>query len=266
VVCIIDAGREETGIHSTRDRGLRMPTDAREIWSPPPRRRVYLMRHADVEYFDPAGRPHRPETVPLTEAGRGQAEAAALALREVAFDRAVTSGLPRTEQTAQLILAGRGVPVEAEPRLREIETGRMSDWASVSPEMVLRVILGALPADLNPETRFLGGETFASLDRRVMAAWGALVARRDWRALLVVAHGVANRLLLARLLGAPLGALGRLEQDACCLNLVEVDDAGTPLVRLVNHTADNPHKLGMHLSTLEGLYRQYLQGRAPRRD
>ena len=243
-----------------------MPNDASDAWSPPPRRRVYLMRHADVEYFDSAGRPYRPETVPLTEVGLRQAEAAALALSEVSFDRAVTSGLPRTEQTAQIVLAGRDVPVEADPRLREIETGRMSEWASVSPEMVLRVVLGALPPDLKPETPFLGGETFASLDHRVTAAWGDLLARRDWTALLVVAHGVANRLLLARLLEAPLGALGRLEQDACCINLVEVDDAGTPLVRLVNHTADNPHKLGMHLSTLEGLYRQFLQGRAPRQD
>src|SRR5438128_2468477 len=114
-----------------------MHDNASEIWSPPPRRRVYLMRHADVEYFDAAGRPHRPQTVPLTERGRQQARIAAAALAEVPFDRAVTSGLLRTEQTAQLVLAGREVPLEAEPRLREIETGRVSEWAGVSPEMVM---------------------------------------------------------------------------------------------------------------------------------
>jgi probable phosphoglycerate mutase len=239
-----------------------MPDNASGTWSPPPRRRIYLLRHADVEYFDATGQPHRPETVPLTEAGRDQARAAANALAEVSFDRALTSGLLRTEETARLILEGRAVPLESDIRLREIETGRMSDWASVSPEMVLRVVLGALPHDLEPEVAFLGGETFASLAARVDAAWRDLLARQDWRTLLVVAHGVVNRLVLTRLLNAPLGALGRLEQDACCMNLIEVDDAGVPLVRLVNHTADNPHKLGMHLSTLEGLYRQFLQGRA----
>jgi probable phosphoglycerate mutase len=231
-------------------------------WPPAPRRRVYLMRHADVEYFDPAGNAHRPETVSLTDQGRQQAAAAALALADVPFDQVVTSGLPRTEQTAALLLAGRQVPSQAEPRLREIETGRASEWAGASPELVLRAVLGAMPADLTPDRTFLAGETFGSLDARVMAGWHALTARRDWQTLLVVAHGVVNRLLLARLLGAPLGAMGKMEQDACCINLVELDDGGAPLVRLVNFTADNPMKRGMHLSTLEGLFHQFLQGRA----
>jgi probable phosphoglycerate mutase len=241
-----------------------MKDNSNEIWSPPPRRRVYLLRHADVEYFDATGRPHRPETVPLTERGREQARAAGAALAGVGFDRAITSGLLRTEQTAGVILDGREVPREGDRRFREIETGRMSEWAAVSPEMVMRTVLGALPADLRPESVFLAGETFGSLARRVEEAWTDLLARSDWRTLLVVAHGVVNRMLLAYLLGAPLGALGRLEQDACCINLIEIDPAGTPLVRLVNWTADNPQKLGMDLTTLEGLYRQYLQGRTTR--
>jgi probable phosphoglycerate mutase len=240
-----------------------MQHDASEIWSPPRRRRLYLLRHADVEYFDAAGRAHRPETVPLTALGLQQARAAALALADVPFDRAITSGLVRTEQTARVILAGRDVPLECEPRFREIETGRMREWAGAAPEQVQRVILGALPADLHPEATFLAGETFASLAARAGAALAELLARQDWQTLLMVAHGIVNRLVLLRLLGAPLGALGKLEQDACCINLVEFDASGTPLVRLLNHTADNPLKLGMTHSTLEGLYRQILQGRGP---
>jgi probable phosphoglycerate mutase len=238
-----------------------MQEKASEIWSPPPRRRIYLMRHADVEYFDATGRPHRPATVPLTERGQQQAEAAAAALAEVPFDLVVTSGLLRTEQTARIILAQREVPLQSDPRLREIETGHMSEWAGVSPEMVMRTVLGALSSDLRPESTFFAGETFASLARRVEEAWTSLLARSDWRTLMVMAHGVVNRMILTLLLGAPLGALGKVEQDACCVNLVEIDDTGTPLVRLVNWTADNPNKLGMHLSTLEGLYQQFLQGR-----
>jgi probable phosphoglycerate mutase len=240
-----------------------MPHDAGEVWSPPRRRRLFLLRHADVEYFDAAGRAHRPATVPLTALGRQQAQAAALALADVPFDLAVTSGLLRTEQTARILLAGRDVPLESEPRLREIETGRMSEWAAATPDQVQRIILGALPADLLPEAVFLGGETFASLAERADDALAALLARQDWQTLLVVAHGIVNRLILTRLLGAPLGALGKLEQDACCINLIEVDGARAPLVRLLNHTADNPLKRGMELTTLEGLYRQFLSGRRP---
>ena len=42
----------------------------------PKRRRIYLMRHGDVTYFDASGRAIDPETVPLNENGREQASAA----------------------------------------------------------------------------------------------------------------------------------------------------------------------------------------------
>jgi probable phosphoglycerate mutase len=221
------------------------------------------MRHGEVDYFDAAGRPFRPAGVSLNEAGRRQAEAVALALAAVPLDRAITSGLERTTATAALVLAGRGVHVEADPRLREIETGRFSDWGSATAEQVERAILGALPADLQPGARFLGGETFAALQERVGPCWEEILARRDWQHLLIVAHGVVNRLLLCGLLGGGLGGLGGLEQDAGCVNLIEADGAGHCLVRLINHTPADPLKRGMTLSTIEGLYNQYLQGRAP---
>ena len=43
---------------------------------PAQRRRIYLMRHGNVTYFDESGRPILPEAVPLNEQGRAQAEAA----------------------------------------------------------------------------------------------------------------------------------------------------------------------------------------------
>lgn len=41
----------------------------------PKRRRIYLMRHGAVTYFDATGRLILPETVPLNEDGRRQAAA-----------------------------------------------------------------------------------------------------------------------------------------------------------------------------------------------
>ena len=40
------------------------------------RRRIFLMRHGSVTYFDEAGKPHLPESVPLNADGRAQADAA----------------------------------------------------------------------------------------------------------------------------------------------------------------------------------------------
>ena len=79
----------------------------------PSRRRIYLMRHGSVTYFDAAGKPVLPETVPLNELGRAQATAAGrmFAQQQVRFDRVIVSGLPRTVETATRVLAETGQPV-----------------------------------------------------------------------------------------------------------------------------------------------------------
>src|SRR5947199_8186540 len=92
----------------------------------PNRRRLFLMRHGEVSYFE-QGRPGPPDGVHLNAQGRAQAAAAALALADISFDRAVTSGLPRTEQTAAIVLGDRALPVMNEPGLREIRGGRLAD-------------------------------------------------------------------------------------------------------------------------------------------
>jgi probable phosphoglycerate mutase len=240
-----------------------MVTNATEPGSAPPRRRIYLMRHGEVDYFDPTGRPYRPQTVPLNAEGRLQAQAAARDLARLPLDRAITSGLVRSVETASLVTAGRDLPLETRPQLREIETGRMSEWGAAPAQDVERAVLGCLPRDLASESRFLAGETFGALRTRVTACWAEILARRNWQHLLIVAHGVVNRLLLSEIMGAGLAGLGALEQDAGCINLIDVEDAGRCLIRLINHTPANPLKAGMALTTLERLYQQYRQGRAP---
>ena len=72
------------------------------------RRRVFLMRHGEVDYRGLDGKLVNPKMVTLTENGQGQARAAAAMLTGVEIDKAVCSGLPRTRMTAELVLNGRG--------------------------------------------------------------------------------------------------------------------------------------------------------------
>ena len=82
-----------------------------------PRRRVFLMRHGSVTYFDSAGKPVLPELVPLNEQGREQAAAAGrtYAAAGIRFDRVIVSGLPRTVETARRVLA------ETAPRMARLD-------------------------------------------------------------------------------------------------------------------------------------------------
>jgi probable phosphoglycerate mutase len=218
------------------------------------RRRIYLMRHGDVSYFDEQGRPQRPDTVPLNAEGRRQAEAAARELAAAPLDRVLASDLPRSVETAALVVAGRGLAVETRAELREIRPGRLAD---LPPEGIDHAFLGAFSRGLTRESRFLGGETFGSLLDRVLVCFRGLLADPHWRRLLIVAHGGVNRVLLTHHLEAGLSAFDTFEQDPGCLNILDVDAAGRCLVRLVNHTPYNPAKVGLELTTMERLYQEY---------
>lgn len=220
------------------------------------RRRIYLMRHAAVTYFPSTGRPLPVTEVPLNDEGRRQAAAAGEALAGIPIDRVVTSDLIRCTQTAELALGGRPVPIETCAALREIAPG---SFRELPAEDVQRIIVEAFGTTLTRETCFIGGETFGSLVDRVLGYLDRLLAEPDWQQLLVVAHGGVNRALLTDALGSGLRGFGHLEQDPACLNIIDVDDRGRRLVRLVNYTPYNPLKEGPRTTTMERLYAEFLE-------
>ncbi len=187
------------------------------------RRRVYLLRHADVRYTDTAGRFVNPDSVTLTDEGRDEARAVAESLRAIPFDRAVHSGLPRTEETARLVLAGRPLTPDVRDALQEIRPGGAG---AVPPEAFEQTFLAALHRPVTREDRFLGGEAWGAFQDRVLPCFQALLADASWRHLLVVAHGGVNRVILLDALGAGLGGLGRIEQDPAGLNVLDVSEDG----------------------------------------
>lgn len=222
------------------------------------RRRIYLLRHADVSYFEKDGTPVKPQTVQLTDQGREQAEAAFRALLKARFDRVVTSGLPRTVETARIVMGNRELRVEKEPAFEEIRPGRLSE---IPREEAERAFTRAFTPD--PRSRFLNGETFESLERRVLPAWDRLIFEPGWGGLLLVAHGGVNRVILSRALGAGREVYPRIEQDACCINVIDVDvSEGTPgepryIVRAINLTPYNMMKEGIVDTTMEALWKKF---------
>lgn len=220
------------------------------------RRRIYLMRHAQVRYFEGI----RPEDVQLTDEGRRQAEAVRRELATVPFDRVITSGLPRTTDTARIVAPEH----EPEPRraLREIESG---DIRSRSPDEVQEMMTAAFRGVVPPETPFLGGETIGELLERVLPDVDELVADESWDVLLLVLHGAVNRAILGRAItGEPL-FLGGFEQSPGCVNVLDVSSGGEWIVRAVNHTPYDPaHSDAPRTTTMEELWAEYVAARARR--
>jgi broad specificity phosphatase PhoE len=208
------------------------------------------MRHADVAYFDPDGKPVRPQDVPLTPAGIEQARAAADVLAGIRFDRVVTSGLPRVVETARVVAPG--VEPESLPELREIEGGRLRDIPSWELEAAfLGAFRGAVPED----RAFLGGETIGELLDRVLPALEALVADESWDVLLAVLHGAVNRAILSYALTGQRSFLGGFEQAPGCINILDVGEDW--IVRAVNVAPYDLGHVGSRETTMERLYAQY---------
>jgi broad specificity phosphatase PhoE len=214
------------------------------------RRRIYLMRHAAVAYFD-NGRPLRPEAVALTEEGVEQARAAGTALASVRFDRVLTSGLPRTVETARIVAAG--VDVESWPELRELEGGRLGD---IPEDELERTFVHAFHGVVPEDARFLGGETIGSLFDRVVPALDRLLSDPDWDVVLAVLHGGVNRAILSWALTADRIFLGGFEQAPACINVLDVGETGW-VVRAVNWAPYDPVHLRGRLTTMEELWSQF---------
>ena len=163
------------------------------------------MRHAEVSYVDDAGRPIRPEQVPLTETGRAQAVAAREALAGVELDLVVASDLPRTVETAELVAPGN--EVERWPELAEWRGGRLD---AIPPEELERAFVGALRIKDEAE-RFLGGESLGEALDRVHPALERLIAR-EWETALAVLHGGVNRIVISHALSGDRAYFGAFEQ------------------------------------------------------
>lgn len=225
----------------------------------PRRRRVYLMRHGSVTYFDHEGRPHDPELVPLNEQGRTQAAAAGkvFSLANLSFDRVIVSGLPRTVETATRVLAetGQQIDIEHWPELEEIRGGKL---ASISDDDLNEAFTGAFEGVVAEHKQFLGGETIGQLIDRVFPGVERLRADQAWKTVLLVLHGGVNRAILSYALTGQRMFLGNLAQTAGCINALDVGEKAKDwVVRMVNYSPPSTLQTEAHATTMEALLDQY---------
>jgi probable phosphoglycerate mutase len=163
----------------------------------PPATRVLLLRHAETAAPD---RFHGAESdVGLGDRGRQQAEAAAPVIADLSPVALYCSAMVRARQTARPIGSACNLePVEV-PELHErrmgILSGRVMDEAR---DLYLATKERWKAGDL--EAAHEGAESFAQIRDRVVPAFTALAHHLTSRTIVVVAHGVVIRVLLATLL------------------------------------------------------------------
>ncbi|MTI08830.1 histidine phosphatase family protein [Curvivirga aplysinae] len=231
------------------------------------RRRIYLMRHGDVSYFDKNNKPvDEPNKVQLTKLGRKQAQDIGSLLSGTKIDRAICSGLIRTEQTAQLVLGDRKISIEAESCFMEIQPKGFDQIPIDRREDELAY---AFENAYLPGASYGAGETFVEFATRVTNKFYEIVRQTDWSQLLIVAHDGVNRLLLSLIASncrataeTALFSMGGYDQDTCCLNILDIDvkdnEINLSRIKTLNYTPDNPLKTDNHFSSMEKVFNPYV--------
>ncbi len=194
------------------------------------RTRLVLVRHAEPSEHV-RGRCHGRLDVRLSPQGHRQAERLAGTLDRSGVVALYTSPSRRAVETAAPLAAACGLTPLLDERLAEIDFGELEgrgydEIASSHPELYRRWMTA--PA----RVRFPGGESYARLRRRVLAATAAILDRHPGQTVAVVSHAGALRAILADCLAMPASAIFRLEVGYATISVVDWIDA-TPLVRVV---------------------------------
>ncbi|GAA3396213.1 bifunctional RNase H/acid phosphatase [Streptomyces roseoviridis] len=173
----------------------------------------------------------------LSAAGRRQAEAVAAALAaRGTIQEIISSPLTRCRQTAQTVAARLGLDVRIEQGLRETDFGA---WEGLTFAEVRERYGDDLDAWLaSPKAAPTGGgESFATVSRRVAATRDRLTAAHPGRTVLLVTHVTPIKTLVRLALGAPPESLFRMELSAASLSAVAYYADGNASVRLLNDTS-----------------------------
>ncbi len=148
----------------------------------------------------------------LSDDGRDQVRAVAEWLSPIAdrIDAVIASPVRRTRESAEIIAAALGRAVEEEPGFAEMEFGAWDGltFAEVGERHPdeLRAWLGSM--DVAPGG---SGESFRTVQQRVLAGLGRLLEAHRGRTVVVVSHVTPIKTLVAQALDAPLESVYRME-------------------------------------------------------
>ncbi|MEV0095221.1 bifunctional RNase H/acid phosphatase [Streptomyces sp. NPDC050738] len=173
----------------------------------------------------------------LSAAGRAQAEKAATSFSARGTIQAVvTSPLLRCRETADVVAAALGLPVTVEEGLRETDFGA---WEGLTFGEVRERYADDLDAWLtSPKaTPTGGGESFATVARRVSTTRDKLIERYRGKTVLLVTHVTPIKTLVRLALGAPPESLFRMELSAASVSAVAYYADGNASLRLLNDTS-----------------------------
>jgi probable phosphoglycerate mutase len=200
-----------------------------------PPRLILLIRHGQTTYNVEGRLPGQLPGVPLTDEGRRQAHAAAVALSAVPLSAVLTSPLERARETAEILARGWGVAVREDPRLMDTDVRR---WAGQKLEDVNKQDPAWKAFLDNPKEPPEGVESFPSVQARAVAVIEEALANPELgNYIAVVAHADVVKLILAHYTNVPLLTARFLWINNASLSALAFSENSPPHLLAMNWTA-----------------------------
>lgn len=201
---------------------------------------LYIVRHGETEW-NKIGRYQGITNVPLNENGIAQAKACGNALKDVHFDRILSSDLSRALVTAETIRGNRQLEIKTDERLREINFGDWEKllfteieerWPGLIDQMYRRPDIVKVP----------NGESFQEVQNR---AWSAvsdfLNENNEDETILITCHGGTIRTILCKLLDISISHCWNFSQGNTAINRVFYNGMGESDHNILNLLNDTAH-------------------------
>lgn len=201
---------------------------------------LYIVRHGETDW-NKLGKYQGITDVPLNENGLAQAKACGESLKNVIFDRIISSDLSRAVVTAESIRRDKKIPIHQDKRLRELNFGDWeallyteieASWPGLIDQMYRRPHIVQVP----------NGESFKELQDRAWAAVYDFINENDKdETLLITCHGGTIRTILCKLLDIPLSHCWKFSQGNTAINRIYYNGMGEFDHNILNLLNDTSH-------------------------
>jgi probable phosphoglycerate mutase len=203
--------------------------------------RLIIVRHG-ITQWNEEGRFQGSSNIELSELGKKQAKAVGERLRHEKFDAAYVSMLARAQQTADEILKYHpGVLLQETSALNEQHGGEIEGKTHEEVKKTHPYYFRAdNPNRFNVFATPEGAESFVEVQARIGKFIAELKQNHAKHTVLIVAHGMVNKVLILGLTGQPKEGYYSLQmQSNCSVNEIEVEGGKAKVLKLndIEHLA-----------------------------
>ena len=188
--------------------------------------KLYIIRHGETDLNAKSVMQGRVDP-PINRSGRELAALTGQAMRDIRFDRCISSPLSRARDTAEIVLreSGNEIPITTDDRIREMSCGDIEEKSITEMGDAARLFF----VDPFRFPGFPNGETIQDLCSRTQEFFRELTAADDGKTYLISTHGCAMRAMLNYLFDNPSDYWRGHAPYNCAVCIVEAD-GGTPRV------------------------------------